>query len=98
VATAIRRDLIAITVVKARIDLVDHPYALALDVWDTHRETKAKRRRTRLINVYDNRIGPETCYEGDYNYSRRAIKDISWDVLLRGRVVLLGDFNAHSPA
>jgi endonuclease/exonuclease/phosphatase family metal-dependent hydrolase len=35
---------------------------------------------------------------GDTNRSWRAIEDITWNMLLRGRAVLLGDFNAHSPA
>jgi len=33
----------------------------------------------------------------DHNHSRRAIEDINWDSAIQGRVVLLGDFNAHSP-
>jgi hypothetical protein len=52
----------------------------------------------RLVNTYDNRIGPKTCYKRNHNRSRRAIENIKWEPILRGRVVLLGDFNAHSPA
>jgi ribonuclease HI len=55
------------------------------------------RRRTRLINIYDNRIGLGTCYLGDSERTWRAIEDLQWQSLLRGRAVLLGDFNAHSP-
>jgi hypothetical protein len=55
-------------------------------------------RKTRLVNTYDNRIGPGTCYKGNHDRSRRAIEDIRWEPVLRGRVILLGDFNAHSPA
>ena len=97
VVTAVRRDLIAKTIIEARTDLINHPYAQALDIWDLHRKTRAKKRRTRLINVYDNRIGLGTCYKGTCNRSRRAIEDINWDSTIQGRVVLLGDFNAHSP-
>src|SRR4030095_13680993 len=50
------------------------------------------------INVYDNRIGLGTYYRGDSDRLRRAIEDTNWSTLLRGRVVLLGDFNANSPA
>jgi hypothetical protein len=97
VTIAVRRDLMAQLIVEARTDLIDHPYALALDIWDLHRDTRAKKRRTRLINIYDNKIGLGTCYLSDSNRTWRAIEDISWNTLLQGRVVLLGDFNAHSP-
>jgi hypothetical protein len=98
VATAIRRDLTAKIIIEARTNLVNHPYALVLDIWDTHRKSKTKMRRTRLVNTYDNRIGLRTCYKRNYDRSRRAIEDIKWEPVLRSRVVLLGDFNAHSPA
>src|SRR5271156_5828740 len=98
VTIAVRRDLITQLIIEARTDLIDHPYALAIDIWDLQQNTRAKKRRTRLINIYDNRIGLGTCYKGDAHRSWRAIEDITWNTLLRGRVVLLGDFNAHSPA
>jgi len=97
VAIAVRRELASQLILEARTDLLDHPYALALDIWELNRDTRVKKRRTRLINIYDNQIGLGTCYKGDSNQSWRAIEDISWNTLLRGRVVLLGDFNAHSP-
>jgi hypothetical protein len=55
-------------------------------------------RKTRLVNTYDNRIGSETCYKGNHDRSKRAIEDIRWKPILRGRVILLRDFNAHSSA
>jgi hypothetical protein len=39
-------------------------------------------RRTRLINSYDNKIGPETVYQGDIDSNRRAIDDIDWKPLI----------------
>ena len=84
-------------IIKARTDLINHPYVLILNIWDIQPITKTKKRRTRLINVYDNRIGLGTCYKGDAERTWRAIEDIQWQPLLRGRAVLLGDFNAQSP-
>jgi hypothetical protein len=97
VAIAVKRDITAQLIIEARTDLVNHPYALVLDIWDIHSYIKTKKRRTRLINIYDNRIGLGTCYKGDSDRTWRAIEDIQWQPLLRGRAVLLGDFNAHSP-
>jgi Reverse transcriptase (RNA-dependent DNA polymerase)/Endonuclease-reverse transcriptase len=97
VLIAIRKDLLTKVITETRSDLVNHPYVLALDIWDLQSNTQKKARRTRLINCYDNRIGPNTTYHGDIDSNRRAIDDINWDNLIQGRAILLGDFNAHSP-
>lgn len=62
VAIAVKRDLLVKTAIEIRTDLIDHPYIQALDIWELHAETKVKVRRTRLINVYDNVIGPGSCW------------------------------------
>jgi hypothetical protein len=57
----IRKDLQNNLIIELRTNLINHPYALALDIWDIHYIIRKKIRRTRLINVYDNiiNIGPE---------------------------------------
>ena len=148
VCIAIRRDIMALHIIEARSDLVNHPYALVLDIWEMSTKISTKittkgserkserrrqgtspnpglslptlvggespksglahsaaatdkaaagRRRTRIINIYDNRLGLGTCYQGEAERTWRAIEDIQWQPLLRGRAILLGDFNAHSP-
>jgi len=64
-------------IIESRTDLIDHPYALVHDIWDLYRGTRAKKRRTRLINLYDNKIGLGTCYKGNSNRTLRAMEDIS---------------------
>ena len=96
VAMAIRRDLLNKVMVEARTDLLDHPYLMVLDVWELGR-AREKTRRTRVINCYDNWLGPGHCWQGSSGRQRRAIQDICWDRILEGRCLLVGDFNAHSP-
>jgi hypothetical protein len=43
-------------IIEVRTDLINYSYALVLDIWDIQPVIKTKKRRTRLINVYDNRI------------------------------------------
>jgi hypothetical protein len=76
VLIAIRKDLLTKVITEVRSDLVNHPYVLALDIRDLHPFSQKKARRTRLINCYDNRIGPNTIYQGDIDSNRRAIDDI----------------------
>ena len=111
---AIKRDIIAHYIIEARTDLINHPYALVLDIWKMSTKISTKRggerktgqqrqeaspnrglywpalvgqqspesglayygapadkvqervkRRTRLINIYDNKISLGTCYKRD---------------------------------
>jgi hypothetical protein len=56
VLIAIRKDLQNNLIIESKTDLINHPYALTLDIWDIHHIIRKKIRRTRLINVYDNII------------------------------------------
>jgi hypothetical protein len=67
---------------EVRSDLVNHPYFLIINIWELYLQIKAKIRRTRLINSYDNRIGPGIVYQGDIDFNRRAIDDIDWEPLI----------------
>ena len=77
-------------------NLVDHPYFLTLDIRDIDNRTNKLARRTRVINVYDNRVRQGCTWEGSTTRNRRALEDILWDRVIRGRVLLVGDMNAHS--
>jgi hypothetical protein len=64
VAVVVRKDLLNKWVVEARTDLINHPYALAIDIWELERGTKRRARRTRVINCYDNWIGAGYPWQG----------------------------------
>lgn len=97
VLTAVKKELMSRIVVGNRTDLVDHPYFLALDIRDIDSRKNKPARRTRVVNSYDNRVGQGCTWEGSTPRNRRALEDILWDQVIRGRVLLLGDMNAHSP-
>jgi endonuclease/exonuclease/phosphatase family metal-dependent hydrolase len=96
VLIAIRKDLMASKNIEARTDLINHPYILALDIWDLDRG-RNRVRRTRIVNCYDNWLGEGYCWQGNSSRHRRAIEDAEWRPLVEGRCLILGDFNAHSP-
>ena len=97
VLTAVKKELVNKIIVDNRTDLVDHPYFLTLDIRDIDNRTNKPARRTRVINAYDNRVGQGCTWEGNTTRNRRALEDILWDRVIRGRVLLVGDMNAHSP-
>ena len=51
----------------------------------------------KALNLYDNKVGRGQIWEGPSPILRRAIQDISWRQIIRGRVLIVGDVNAHSP-
>lgn len=42
------------------------------------------------------KIGNGQVWEGSTQTIRRAIQDIPWKLVIRGRVLIVGDMNAHS--
>jgi hypothetical protein len=90
VVTAVRRDIVVNMVIEARTDLINHPYFIAVDIVE-------RGRRTRVVNCYDSWLGASHTYVGASRRNRRAFIDINWDPILRGRCLILRDFNAHSP-
>lgn len=80
-----------------RTDLIDHPCFLALDIRDIDIRSQKPARRTRVVNAYDNRVRQRCTWEGNTPRNRRALEDITWDRVIRGQFLLLGDINAHSP-
>jgi hypothetical protein len=74
---SIRKDLVTKVIIEACLDLVNHSYVLALDIWDLQPNTQKKAKRTRLINCYDNRISVNITYYRDKDSNRRAIDDIN---------------------
>ncbi len=59
-----------------------------VDIWELN-ERRRDRRQMRMVNIYDH-------WRGKGNHQRCNIHDINWEELIRGRAILLGDFNAHS--
>lgn len=41
-------------IVEARADIINHPYIQVLDVWELVKRREKKKRRMKVVNVYDN--------------------------------------------
>lgn len=94
--TAVRKDILNRVIIDNRTDLVSHPYCSVLDIKELHSLTRKVLRRTRVVNLYDNQVGRGQVWEGSSPRLRRAIQDISWKQIIKGRVLIVGDVNAHS--
>lgn len=97
VMTAGRRTLVDKIVVDHRTDLINHPYFMMLEIQELDPQSKRPGRKTRIFNVYDNRVGSGCTWDGGISCTRRALEDINWSSVIQGRVLLAGDMNAHNP-
>lgn len=77
VLTAVRKDILDKVIIENRTDLVNHPYCSVLNIKELHPISKNFLRRTRVVNVYDNKVGRGQLWEGSSPTLRRAIQDVS---------------------
>ena len=96
VLTAVRKDILNRVLIENRTDLVSHPYCLVLDIKELHPRSGKALRKTRVVNLYNNKVSRGQLWERSSPTVRRAMEDISWRQVIRGRVLILGDMNAHS--
>lgn len=54
---AVKKDLLNRTILENRTDLVSHPYGMVLDITEGEIHTKGRKKRTRIVNIYDNKLG-----------------------------------------
>ncbi len=95
--SAVRKDLTDKIVVEHRTDLINHPYFMLLEIRELEQQSKTPGRKTRVVNIYDNRVGNGCTWNGGISHTIRALEDIKWELIIRGRVLMAGDINAHSP-
>ncbi len=76
VMTAIQKELTDKIVIEHRTDLINHPYVILLEIRELDSRSKKPGRKTRGVNVYDNRVGRGCTWEGGISCIRRALEDI----------------------
>ena len=93
----VRKDLLNTTIVENRMDLISHPYGMVLDITEGHIHGGGQKRKTRIVNIYDNKLGEGQTWQGPELRIRRAIEDFPWRPIIKRQVLIVGDINAHSP-
>lgn len=83
-------------IVEARADIIKHSYIQALDLWELEKTGGKKKKRT--VNRYNNHLQEDHVWTRVGSNTRRiAMADTDWDSIIEDRVIILGDFMAHSP-
>lgn len=61
---AIHKDLLNKTIAENQIDLINYPYSIVLDITKREILAKKQKRKTRIFNVYDNKLGEGQTWQG----------------------------------
>ena len=93
----IRKDIPNTIMVENRTDLISHLYCICLDIKEIDEQTERRLRKTRVINLYDNKIGQEQLWKESFPTPQLAVQDICWRSIICGQVLIIGDMNTHSP-
>lgn len=88
---AVKKDILS------RTNLVSHPYCMILDIWKLNPQFRKYLRRTRVVNLYDNKIGKRQLWKESCLTICQAIQDIYWKSIIQGRILIVEDINAHNP-
>ena len=97
VMIAVRKDIPNTIIVENRTDLISHPYCICLDIKEIDGQTEKRLRKTKVINLYDKKIGRGQLWKRSFPIPRRAIQDTCWRLVILGKVLMVRDMNAYSP-
>lgn len=53
----VKKDLLNISVVKDQTDLISHSYDIVLNIIEKNIHTRGYKRKTKIVNIYDNKLG-----------------------------------------
>ena len=95
VLIAVRKNILTKIVIDNQTDLVSHLYYLILNIKELHPCFGKVLKRTRVVNLYDNKVGRGQLWERSSPTIRRVIQDISWRHIIKGRVLVVGDMKAY---
>lgn len=76
VSTTVRKDIVSKIIIENRTNLVSHPYCMVIDIKKLHPQSGKSLQKTRIVNLYDNKIGRGQLWEGPTSLVRHVIQHI----------------------
>lgn len=73
VLIAVKKDILNKIIFENFTDLVSHSYYIILDIRELSSVSRKYSRRTRLVSLYDNKIGNRCVWEGSSSTIKQAI-------------------------
>ncbi len=67
-----------------------------MDLKESYQKSGKRPRRTKIVNLYDNKLEEGYPWQGTSIRVQRVIQDMEWKSIIRERVLIVGDINAHN--
>ena len=93
---AVKKDLLDKIVVEHKTDLVNYLYFIFLEIRDLDQQSKQPRKKTQVLNTYDNRVGQGCIWTGNIRQVRRALDNIKQKSIIKKKFLMAIDINAYS--
>lgn len=77
VLITVKKDILDKVVIENQTDLISYPYCFCLDIKELDPQSGKNLRKTRIINLYNNKVGQGQLRKGPCNRGQRAMEDIS---------------------
>ena len=96
VLTAVWKGILNKVVINNWTNVVSYLYYSVFDIKELHSWSKRVLRKTRVVNLYDNKVGRRQIWERSSPIVQGTIQDMSWKQIIKSRVLIVGDINTHS--
>ena len=82
VLIAVRKDILNKVIIENQTDLVSHPYYIILNIRELNPVSGKYWRKTRVINLYDNKIDNGCVWQGSSSTIWQTIQNIFWKPII----------------
>ena len=76
VLVAVKKDILNRVIMENWTNLISHPYCQILDIRELYLQSGRYLRKTRIVNLYDNKVRKDQPWQGPSASISRAIQDI----------------------
>ena len=92
----VKKDILNKVIIENRTDLISHLYCIIFDIRERNPTSRKYSRKSRVVSLYNNKIGNRCIRQETSSTIRQAIQDILWGLIIQGQVLILREINAHS--
>ena len=76
-------------------DPISHPYGKVLDITDRDIYVMGQKRKSRIVNLYDNKVEEKQTWQSPEQRIQQAIEDFLQLYIVKRRVLIVRDMNAY---
>lgn len=83
-------------VVNHKTVFINYLYFMLLEIQELDPQSKRLGGKTRIVNIYDNRIRRGCIWNDRTSRTKRVLEDINWNLVIKSQVLIARDINAYS--